>query len=63
MPLDENGFLDTSFDDLDFDSLARVELGERIREQCLIDIPGDMVDQVLNPRALLDYVNKLLTHR
>jgi acyl carrier protein len=61
--LDRGSFLDMTFDDLDFDSLAQVELGERLRERRQIDLPEDLAEHVESPRALLAWVNELILAR
>jgi act minimal PKS acyl carrier protein len=53
-------FLDTSFLDLGFDSLARVELAEQLKSATGLDLPDDLVDQTITPAALLQLVNDAL---
>ena len=55
----QEGVLDVSFQDLDFDSLALVELGARIEEDCGISVPETALDKMEKPRDALDYVKGL----
>ncbi|MEV6524984.1 acyl carrier protein [Longispora sp. NPDC051575] len=57
---DGDAYLDTSFEELDFDSLARVELGEKVMDEYKISLPDGLVDQTPTPRALLAHINQLL---
>jgi minimal PKS acyl carrier protein len=56
--LDRPDFLDLSFSDLGFDSLAVVELAERIADESAITIPQHVVDSLTYPRQLLDHLRE-----
>ena len=53
-------FLDATFADLDFDSLARVELAERLKALTGAALPNDFVDQARTPGDLLARINDAL---
>ncbi|MGW2562307.1 acyl carrier protein [Streptomyces sp. NPDC001514] len=55
----QEGVLDKSFVELDFDSLALVELGARLEESFGINVPEEVLDRMETPRHALDYVNGL----
>lgn len=55
--LDEEGLLATTFEELDFDSLAQVELAARLVDHYGITISDGELDQLRGPRDVLDYVN------
>jgi minimal PKS acyl carrier protein len=55
-PLTEDT-IDTSFQDLGYDSLAILELAGRIRRQYKVVIPDDQATGQLTPRDLLRLVN------
>lgn len=52
--------LDTPFPDLDFDSLAVLEITTRIQQQTGLAIPDEAIEDMKTPRAALDYVNQRL---
>ncbi|MER5203879.1 acyl carrier protein [Streptomyces sp. NPDC002825] len=49
--------LDTTFEDLGYDSLALMESAARIAQEYGVDVPDDALADVETPRALLDLVN------
>ncbi|MCX4906882.1 acyl carrier protein [Streptomyces sp. NBC_00878] len=49
--------LDMAFDDLGYDSLARMESAARIEREYGIALPDEAVADAETPRALLDLVN------
>ncbi|MGW2301900.1 acyl carrier protein [Streptomyces sp. NPDC001809] len=49
--------LDTTFEDLGYDSLALMESAARISQEYGVDVPDDALADVETPRALLDLVN------
>ena len=51
-------FLDTPYTDLDFDSLAVLELATRIQQDLGVAFPDDAVAEMETPRNVLDYVNE-----
>jgi acyl carrier protein len=53
-------FATSTFSDLEFDSLARIELTEQLREATGVSLPDDIVDRSATPEALLQSVNKLV---
>ncbi|NGO71775.1 acyl carrier protein [Streptomyces boncukensis] len=58
----ESGDLsDTTFDEIDFDSLSRTELAEKINDSSGKEIPDDIVFEAATPRVLLEKVNAYLT--
>jgi acyl carrier protein len=46
-----------TFEELDFDSLAQVELAERLRDLYGIALTDQELDELSGPRDLLDYLN------
>lgn len=52
--------IDTPFPDLDFDSLAVLEITTRIQQQIGLAIPDEAIEDMKTPRAALDYVNERL---
>nr|WP_269330201.1 acyl carrier protein [Kineosporia babensis] len=48
---------DSSFEDLGYDSLARMETHTRLRRQFNVTIEEDDFDRVATPRTLVDFVN------
>ena len=58
--MESDAFLGTGFEELGFDSLARVELTEQLRDWSGADLPDDLVDQSANPADLIERVNALL---
>lgn len=54
------GSLDTPFPDLDFDSLAVLEITTRIQQQTGLAIPDEAIEDMKTPRAAMDYVNSRL---
>lgn len=55
----DGDFLDQPFGDLDFDSLAVLEIATRIQQDYHLVIPDEAVAELTTPRDVLDYV----THR
>ncbi|MEV4425566.1 acyl carrier protein [Streptomyces sp. R-07] len=49
--------LDTTFEDLGYDSLALMESASRIEREFGITLDDDDVNEALTPRLLLDLVN------
>ncbi|MFF9849270.1 acyl carrier protein [Streptomyces litmocidini] len=49
--------LDTTFEDLGYDSLALMESAARIEREFGITLDDDDVNEALTPRLLLDLVN------
>ncbi|MEU9297463.1 acyl carrier protein [Streptomyces sp. NPDC012693] len=49
--------LDTTFEDLGYDSLALMESAARIAQEYGVEVPDDALSEVETPRALLDLVN------
>lgn len=45
------------FEDMGYDSLARLELAARIQQEVLVAIPDEMVEELATPGAVVDYVN------
>ena len=54
----EGEFIDTSYEDLGFDSLAVLELATRIQQDLGVPFPDDAVAEMLTPHDVLDYVNQ-----
>jgi minimal PKS acyl carrier protein len=52
--------MDTDFDDLGVDSLALMEVVDRVQEACGVLIDNDTVPDLRTPRLLLDHVNSQL---
>ncbi|TDC85990.1 acyl carrier protein [Micromonospora sp. KC606] len=57
----EADILDTSFEDLGYDSLALLEAGSRIEREYAVTLGDSTMTDVPTPRALLDVVNANLT--
>lgn len=56
--IDINGdILDSSFQDLGYDSLALMETAARIEQEYKVDVPDDDIAAAETPRALLEIVN------
>ncbi|GAA1834476.1 acyl carrier protein [Luedemannella flava] len=53
--------LDTSFQELGYDSLALLEAGSRIEREYAVSLDDSTITDVTTPRALLDVVNAALT--
>jgi act minimal PKS acyl carrier protein len=58
-PLGEN-VLDWDFDDLGYDSLARMETAALIAKEYRVQIPDEHITKLRTPRQLLDFVNGVL---
>jgi len=56
----EGDFLDKPFPDLDFDSLAVLELATRVQQDYDLTIPDEAVAELTTPRDVLDYVTRRL---
>lgn len=54
-------FLDTPFPDLDFDSLAVLEIATRVQHDYNLAIPDEAVAELTTPRNVLDYVTQQLS--
>ncbi|GAA2102379.1 acyl carrier protein [Actinomadura alba] len=50
-----------SFEEMGYDSLARLELAARIQQEFLVNIPEEQVDELRTPDAVVGYVNPRLT--
>lgn len=50
-------FAETEFEELGYDSLALMETAARIKDEYGVDIPDDVVADLLTPRAFVDAVN------
>jgi act minimal PKS acyl carrier protein len=48
--------METTFDDLGFDSLSQVELVERLSDLLGLPMPDEVVDELTTPKAMLRYV-------
>ncbi|MGC5031159.1 acyl carrier protein [Micromonospora sp. DT229] len=57
----EADILDTTFEDLGYDSLALLEAGSRIEREYAVRLDDSTVTDATTPRALLDVVNASLT--
>nr|WP_051055410.1 acyl carrier protein [Kitasatospora sp. SID7827] len=57
---DGEELLDLSFRALGFDSLAMVELADRLQEALRVPVPTEAMDRIATPRAALAYVERLL---
>jgi act minimal PKS acyl carrier protein len=53
----EGDIIDTSYEDLGFDSLAVLEVATRIQQDVGVPFPDDVVAELTTPRSVLDYVN------
>jgi minimal PKS acyl carrier protein len=51
-------FLDIPYTDLEFDSLAVLELATRIQQDLGVPFPDDAVAEMETPRNVLQYVNQ-----
>lgn len=49
--------LDTQFDEMGVDSLARYEIATRLQDELKIAIADDDIDLMATPRQMLDLVN------
>lgn len=49
--------LEAPFTDLDFDSLAVLEIATRIQQDHGVPFPDEAVERMKTPRHVLDYVN------
>jgi act minimal PKS acyl carrier protein len=56
---DGRDVLDTTFEDLGYDSLALMESGSFIKKEYGVAIPDDDIVDVTTPREMLDLVNSL----
>ncbi|MEU8569021.1 acyl carrier protein [Streptomyces pathocidini] len=57
---EREGYLDTTFDDLGFDSLARVELIEKLGDLSGTTLPDELLAEAATPGELLEPLNALL---
>ena len=53
-------FLDMSFTELGFDSLAVLEIATRIQQDSRLSVPDEAVEEMKKPRNVLNYVNQML---
>lgn len=53
----DGNFLDKYFTDLDFDSLAVLEIATRIQQTCHLEIPDEAIAEMRTPRDVIDYVS------
>jgi act minimal PKS acyl carrier protein len=51
-------FIDVTYEDLGFDSLAVLQLATRVQQELGVPFPDDAVAEMATPRDVLDYVNK-----
>jgi minimal PKS acyl carrier protein len=51
-------FIDVTYEDLGFDSLAVLQMATRIQQDLGVPVPDDAVAVMVTPRDALDYVNK-----
>jgi len=56
----ETDVLDTSFEDLGYDSLALLEAGSRIEREYAVTLGDSAMTDATTPRALLEVVNATL---
>jgi len=56
-PALDGDFLDLSFADLDFDSLAVLEIATRIQQTYHLEIPDDAIAEMSTPRNVVDYIS------
>jgi minimal PKS acyl carrier protein len=50
-------FLDKKFSELDFDSLAVLEIATRIQQELQLSVSDDAIAEMTTPRSVLDFVN------
>ncbi len=53
---------DVAFDDLGYDSLARLETAARISGEFGVRIPDDVIVELRTPREVVELVNTSLAH-
>jgi minimal PKS acyl carrier protein len=56
----EGEFIDASYEDLGFDSLAVLQLATRIQQALGVPFPDETVAEMVTPRHILDYVTTRL---
>ncbi|MEU5940787.1 acyl carrier protein [Micromonospora sp. NPDC047548] len=56
----DGDILDTSFDDLGYDSLALLETTSRTSQEFAVELPEDGMASATTPRRLLDFINDQL---
>ncbi len=54
-------FLDQEFSELDFDSLAVLEIATRIQQELQLSVSDEAIAEMKTPRNVLDFVNGKLT--
>ena len=59
----DRSMMDVDFDDLGVDSLAILELVDRIQEAYHLSIDDETVPELRTPRMMLDHVNARLENR
>jgi act minimal PKS acyl carrier protein len=52
--------LEKEFDDLGYDSLARIEVAACIEKEYGVKIPDEQITELHTPRQMLDFVNNTL---
>ncbi len=56
----DGDILDTPFTDLGYDSLAVLEIANKVEKEFDVGLPEDKVGELDTPRAFIDYVNGLI---
>lgn len=54
----EGDIVDTTFTDMNYDSLAVLELASRIERDWGVAVPDEVAADLRTPREVLDYVNR-----
>ncbi|WP_440103931.1 acyl carrier protein [Streptosporangium sp. H16] len=54
----EGDIVDTTFTDMNYDSLAVLELASRIERDWGVAVPDEVATDLRTPREVLDYVNR-----
>jgi act minimal PKS acyl carrier protein len=57
----EAEFGEITFEEMGYDSLARLEMAARIQQEFLVAIPEDKVDELHTPDAVVTYVGPRLS--
>jgi act minimal PKS acyl carrier protein len=60
-PALDGDFLDTPFPELEFDSLAVLEIATLLQQNYHLVIPDEAVAELTSPRVVLDYVTARLS--
>jgi act minimal PKS acyl carrier protein len=53
----DGDILDTSFSELGYDSLAVLEIANKIKKEFGVAIPDEAIPDLATPRMTIDYVN------